>query len=123
MILLFRISKVSPLGFTTSKDNISSCSNSSLTDDGDNIFTTSCFSSSDNSSGKNEVNFSGVWFKALRAAVPDIPDLDTIVLSSRLGYLLIAAVRLAISVKSSSLPSLAPITHNTSSCGFSLEVS
>jgi len=72
-----------------------------------------CFSWVDKKSGKNWFNFSGDTLEALRAAVPDIPPLVTIVRNSKLGYFVIDLVREAISAKSASFSSLAPITHNT----------
>jgi hypothetical protein len=78
----------------------------------------SCFSFSLKNSGKKSSNFSLDTLAALRAAVPDTPPLVTIVRNSRFGYLVIPLVRDAISLKSSSFSSLAPIIQSTSDSGF-----
>ena len=77
-------------------------------------------SSSDNSDGTNGLNFSNDILDALRAAVPETPPCVTIVRKFKFGYLSNVVVLDAISLKSSSLPSLAPIMNNTSSSGCSL---
>ena len=82
----------------------------------------SCFSFSLKNSGKKSSNFSLDTLAALRAAVPDTPPLVTIVRNSRFGYLVIPLVRDAISLKSSSFSSLAPIIQSTSDSRFSLAV-
>ena len=84
------------------------------------ILNTSSVSSSDNSLGTNFANLSSETLEAFLAAVPDTPPAVIIVRSSKFGYLEIEDVRDVISLKSSSLPSLAPITHNTSLVGWFL---
>ena len=77
-------------------------------------------SSSFNSLGSNGLNFSEEILAAFRAAVPDAPPVVIIVRNSKLSYLSNDFVRFDMSLKSSSLPSLAPIINNTSSSGCSL---
>ena len=84
------------------------------------ILYTCSTSSSDNSDGTNGLNFSNDILEEFLAAVPDAPPCVIIVRNSKLLYLSNDFVLLAISEKSSSLPSLAPITNNTSSFGCSL---
>ena len=84
------------------------------------MLNTSSTSSSFNSLGSNGFNFSVDILAAFLAAVPDAPPCVTIVRNSKLSYLSNDLVLFAISLKSSSLPSLAPITNNTSSSGCSL---
>ena len=70
--------------------------------------------------GSSGFNFLTEILAAFLAAVPDAPPCVIIVRNSKLSYLSNDFVRFDMSLKSSSLPSLAPITNNTSSFGCSL---
>ena len=84
------------------------------------ILNTCSTSSSESSDGTKRLNFSKDILEAFLAAVPDTPPVVTMVRRFKFGYLSNEVVLDAISLKSSSLPSLAPIINNTSSFGCSL---
>ena len=77
------------------------------------MLNTSTLSSSFNSLGKKGINFSIEILAAFLAAVPDTFPCVTVTANAKLSYLSTLLVLLAISEKSSSSPSLAPIIHNT----------